>query len=417
MILDRRQPPVANPVQPFQIPEPNILKTSLGTPVVKLDFPGSEIVYTELIFGSGRWWEVPFGVSYFTSKMLLEGTQTRSSEAIARQFESLGSHIQISPGMDYVSVKLYALKKHFQKSLDLLFDILLEPTFPEKEYETLREIRLHEIRSQLARNSYFATVNFLEALFGAEHPYGVLPDIEKIQNIQLSQVRSYHQRQLFNRPCGLILGSLNQELNDFMHRLDSLPNASATPRVLEEGPESPGTRHLEREKSSQASIRVGAKSITRSHQDVHRLAIANLLLGGFFGSRLMKNVREDKGLTYGISSQITHLRHGSYFQISAEVERSKAHQALEEIEKEIAALQHSPPSTAELQTAISYARGKFLSSLDSPLSLASLQKNEVLNERVGYYNSFINTLENISPEEICEVANKYLQTSTQVVVS
>ncbi len=417
MNLDRRKAPESQPfaIRPLTIPEK--IQTRNGGEIITFKSDIAPIVYLEILFESGRWWESPFGVSYYAAKMLLEGTNDMSAAEISAKFEYLGSFIQVAPGTDYVSLKLFALKKNFGESLNLLINLLGNARFPQKEFDRLQQIRHHDITNQLSKNSRFATAKFLESLFGPTHPYGQITQIESIQDLTLGTVKDYKTKMLLNRPKAMLVGDLTNEPELLVAALESLDFHHLASPVFRQEKQSEH-QIIAREESAQASIRCGANTIPRHHEDIHKLMVANLIFGGFFGSRLMKNIREEKGLTYGISSQIIHLTNASYLMISAEVEQSKAKEVLDEIHNEVDLLSKVPPSASEIATATNYAKGKYLASMDSPLSTAALLKNSFLfGLPVSYQSEFIDTLDQITGEEICEVASKYLKPEILVSVN
>ena len=132
----------------------------------------------------------------------------------------------------------------------------------------------------------------------------------------------------------------------------------------------------------------------------------------------MKNIREKKGLTYGIYSQIAHLNNASYLMVSAEVEKGNSEQVISEIQKEIKKLQSEPPAYSELEVVCNYARGKLLSSIDSTLSLASIFKSQLLFGLTNdYQDKFLQELNEIKPQTISEMASKYMNLDQEVVVA
>jgi predicted Zn-dependent peptidase len=169
----------------------------------------------------------------------------------------------------------------------------------------------------------------------------------------------------------------------------------------------------------QSAIRMGARSITRSHADFPGLQVLNCVLGGYFGSRLMANIREDKGYTYGIGSAVVALKDAGYLFIATEVGTEVCSSALEEIEKEINLLQTEPVEEEELNLVRNYMLGSMLGSLENAFSHADKFKNVYFSGlSYAYYENYINTVKNITAEELKKMANTYLQTAdfTKVIV-
>lgn len=417
MALDRTQAPRSSPITKLNLSNPKISITSNGVQILELHDESTEVIYLEIVLASGRWMEEPFGVGYYASKLLAEGTSKYSSAELALAFEVMGAHLQIAPGLDHISVRLFALKKNFSKSFDLLQHIFQEANFPEKEFEMLRDIRFQEIKNQFARNSQFATSKFQEALFGAKHPYGQISTVDNLKGITIDDVKTYAKNNLWTGPKILLVGNIKSEVDKVSNWIQKLKiDHFRLPQHQLESSKSPIL--INRQNSTQASVRLGSLTINKHQADIHKLSLTNMLLGGFFGSRLMKNIREKKGLTYGIYSQIAHLNNASYLMVSAEVEKGNSEQVISEIQKEIKKLQSEPPAYSELEVVCNYARGKLLSSIDSTLSLASIFKSQLLFGLTNdYQDKFLQELNEIKPQTISEMASKYMNLDQEVVVA
>lgn len=417
---DRSQPPISGELKKIDLPTSDTSKVD-GIPNLQYRKKEHNIVFLECLFESGRIAETIPGISWYAAKMLMEGTLRSSASQLADKIESLGSYIEISAGIDFVSVKLYSLTKNLDPSLEILREILTEPSFPEKEFDILKNIRIRNLENILAKNSQFASLTFSEKLFGAEHPYGriMLPD--HVEKISLEEANSYYSERLFHRPRIIVGGNFSDEwintvsklLNKIKIKPYNLPDYSFSP-------EQENSFDIRRDHSTQASIRIGNKTVPKDDPIIHDLSIANVLLGGFFGSRLMKSVREEKGLSYGIYSSINHQEYASYRVIMAEIQSKKKSEALEAIYTEIKKLAENPPSDRELKTLKNYLFGKMQSSMDSMFSILSLQKELFIhNLDEKYLDAYQNRLKSISGKEISEIiADNYLsQEDLTVIVS
>jgi zinc protease len=165
---------------------------------------------------------------------------------------------------------------------------------------------------------------------------------------------------------------------------------------------------LEKEEALQSAIRIGRRTINRSHADFPGLQVLNTILGGYFGSRLMANIREDKGYTYGIGSASVSLKNAGYFFIASEVGAEVCSKAIDEIDKEIEILKTQPVPDDELVLVRNYMLGSLLGSLENAFSHADKFKN-IFFYGLGYdyYERYIQTVKDISAERIMELANKY----------
>ncbi|MEQ8580974.1 MAG: pitrilysin family protein [Marinoscillum sp.] len=403
---DRSVAPEATAVARPHLPQPR--EMMLGNiPVTVVNQGLQPLVLFEIAVPVGRWEEPSPGLAFYLFKMLTEGTSRKSSEEIAEAFDFFGSHLEVTPTLDGVSIKLYTLNKFFPALLELLVEMLTESVFPESEFNTLKQIRIEQVRQQHAKNNAFANLKFREMLFGKNHPYGLLMDVEMVEKITYQDLLRFKSA-LLTTPQLYISGLVTDEEIGAIDRCFGKVAFHTRQASGKHRPETTKQLEVTREDSTQASIRLGKIIIDRTHPDIHLLKITNELLGGFFGSRLMKNIREKKGLTYGIHSSLIHLQNASYWTISSEILREKTEVAQQEILKEIGRLKSEPPGSEEFKMVINYMKGKFLNSFDSPFSslemIKGLKQAGLSDE---YFYSFLDTLDTVRPEDLGEMATRY----------
>ncbi len=406
-MLDRTLAPPSNQIQRPKFPVTDELFIN-DIPVVLLNQGNQPVTLFELVIPVGRWHEPKPGLSYFLFKMITEGTKNKSASEIASTFDFYGSHLEVTPTLDNVSIKLYSLNKFLPKVLPLLISLLSESIFPEREFVTLKQIRSQQIKQQLARNNVYASMKFREMLFGENHPYGFMLSPEAVDDISLDDVVSFEDA-LLVRPRIFISGQIDELVLTAVSQ--ALEDASFG-KVLASSTHdlsASNRQTIVREDSTQASIRIGKLAIDKHHDDIHQLKITNTLLGGYFGSRLMKNIREEKGLTYGIHASIINLEKFSYWAISSEIQKSKIELAKTEILKEVERLANNEPGEKEMLMLKNYTRGKFLSSFDSPFSSHEMIKGLLLaNLDTIYLQNFLDSLDRIQPNDISEMTKKHL---------
>ncbi|MFY0689519.1 MAG: insulinase family protein [Cyclobacteriaceae bacterium] len=422
MILDRTTPPPSYPLESFSFPgsDKRIIEVNQNrVPALLINNPQHPIVFFDLILESGRWHESEPGIAFHAAKMLTEGTRKMNAEDISFAFENLGSYIDIQPGLDNVSIKVYALKKNLSATIDILIELIEDSIYPEDVFTIQQEIRIQQIQQQLSKNSQLASIEFHHHLFGPNHPYGqkITPDI--VAGIELDQVKDYYHKSLFNQPKIVISGDLgNSEVQEIERLIASLP-ALDIPFNQAKIDSSEGNYTVEKG-GSQASVRIGHLSIDKNDPDIHITTVANSLLGGFFGSRLMKNVREEKGLTYGIHSSLIHFAHQSMYVISSEMAKDKLDQGMEAIQFEVNRLIETKPSQDEIHVLKSYLRGKLLATMDSVFSISNLYKALfMINKDESFLHDYLDVLENMSPDQIQNATASQLNItdSTTVIVS
>ncbi|WP_420147772.1 M16 family metallopeptidase [Spirosoma sp.] len=413
MVLDRTQSPAFQAIQEVRLPPVQTHYLDNGLPLHIIAVAHQPVLRLECVFEAGTWYEQVAGTSFFAMKMLAEGTRSRTSTEISEYIDRYGVFMELNSGPDRASVVIYCLTKFLPNVLPLLREMLTEPTFPEKELEDLRNITLQNLRVNYEKNAYLAGVLFREKLFGATHPYGRSQRPDLVAQLSQSEVVAFYEKAIRNRPFQLILAGdatenevllINRELGKLPVQTDSLPSfasnilADNNVPVLAEKPE-----------SIQSSIRLGRRLFNRAHPDFFKMLITNEVLGGYFGSRLMKNIREEKGFTYGISSNVPSFRRDGYFLIATDVNKENTQQTLDEIHKEIRILQTEPVSQDELETVKNYMAGEFVGSLNTPFEIADRYKVILLDGIApDFLTTYIQNLRAITPTDIMETATHYL---------
>ena len=417
-MLDRSTPPAAQEIEHFEIPLPETIVLDNGIPLFAFNLAEQEVIKVEFVFKAGTCYEEVPGTSYLASKLLLEGTSKRTSSEIASQIDYYGAFVESSSGFDYLTLTVYSLNKHLNFLLEIVDDCLRNATFPEKEFELLRKVKKQDLLINEGKNNLVASKLFRHNLMG-NHPYGYILKPEDMDLVTRQDCKDFYSQHLFKDPEIFICGKFGRQtistLNNTFGDLDfSIANREAsTPK------KTLGTVNQTIDDSLQSSIRIGNFTLNRNHKDIHSLAITNSIFGGYFGSRLMKNIREDKGYTYGIYSSIAHLHDASFFVISTDVKKEFTSHTIDEIHKEISILKTESVSTSELETVSKYLAGQFLSNLDSPFSIASKFKS-VHQAGLDYtfYYDYLAQLKTINADKVLEMANKYFDTEEfiQVVV-
>ena len=406
--MDRTLAPASFPVKDFNFR--NYRKVILNGLIDGLIIPNKQhpICSIEIIFRSGSWFEKNPGIAFLTGKMLLEGTTSKNGEEIALAFEYMGAHIEIQTTVDDSRIRLFAVQKHIYSSLALLQEILLTPSFPTYEFEVIKNLKTKQIKMQLAKNNYFASSYFKQLLFGRSHPYGRSLKEEEINERSLFEIKEFFQLQFQNDPKVVLCGDIDQNIIEKTALLLDIINKNS--QQIPHFKIRPNYDHhtIERSNSVQASLRLGAQTIQRGHPEIHKLTIANKLLGGFFGSRLMKKLREEKGLTYGVYSSFTHAQHASYWIISTEIKNDNAEHSLEAIHKIITEIAQKFPSSAEVDMLKNFLKGKFLSSMNSILDVASMYTLLFVNDiTIQFLTNYLKTIDTICPRDISEMIQKY----------
>lgn len=414
-MLDRTIAPRVKEINDVTLPDFNIISLNNSVDCLIVNAGIQPVVMLELTLNSGRWYERLAGESYFAAKMIYQGTKDMSAEEVAQAFEETGSHVEITSGYDHVSIKLFAISRFFEHAARLLFRLIREASFDSEEFELMKSIRKQNLKLQLDRPDQYAHLRFSDLLFGENHPYGRILTPESIDAVTVDHAQDYFQNNLLADPKIILAGKVTDQevalVEELIQGIEQRQSESLSYPFEEQA-----GQHVVEKNVNQISLRWGAMTIPKTHPDIHRLSIANTLFGGFFGSRLSKNIREEKGLTYGIYSSMIHMKSTSYWQISSELQAGNIEFALKEIEAEIHRLSHKAPEQEELETVRNYKRGKLLSSMSSPFNIAEQYKALMLSELdKQHYRKYIETLDKIEVNDIPEIFSEYFNRPSVVM--
>lgn len=412
-MTDRTTAPDSRSVDQISLVRPQ--QTALPNGCILFCFNSGEqdLVRIEWIFGNLRFDPAKPLLNQAVSTMVTEGTTKLTAAQIADEVDFYGAFLQADYGFDHSQVTLYSLSKHLENILPVIKDIITDAIFPEKELETYIRNQQQKLQVSLQKNDVVARRVFNKAMHG-ETLYGLAPELNDYQQLKREDMLSHFKLMYQPVNCTIVAaGKVDDTVlklitdtfgDDWKNSVDKPDNSQ--PQLH------PATEHIyyvEKPEALQSAIRVGLRTINRPHPDFPALQVLNTVLGGYFGSRLMANIREDKGYTYGIGSGVTSLRHcGSIF-IASEVGADVCHAALEEVEKEIKLLQTEPIAEQELSLVRNYMLGSLLGSLENIFSHADKFKNIYFSGLdYDYYDRYTQVVKTVSAEELMQLANKYL---------
>ncbi len=359
--LDRSQPPASASPVPYRPPLPRQLALRCGIPLWVLPRNEMPTVAGAIVIGGGAGLEVPGqpGLTQLTLEMLEEGTTTRSAAQIADEAESNGASIGASCGWDAAYVSFRCLKSELLTTLDLVVNILRNPTFPETEWQRVRALTLAALQAERDSAESRAYRALLEALYGQDHPYRhpLVGTTESVNRFAREDLAAFHARYLV--PCRAAVvaaGDVNPDVlaDELDRRLSSWsgPTVSLPAIADAERSGSPRLLLLDRPGAAQAVVRIGHAGLARTDPAFEQALLLNQILGGQFTSRLNAKLREERGLTYGVRSQFDCRRGAGPFSIGAAVQADRIAQALDELYHEVSALLTSrPPTQGELDDA------------------------------------------------------------------
>ncbi len=415
LLIDRKKVPEARQVEFLMNIEPGYLQLSNGIPVYMIDQGNQEVLRIELIFMAGSYYQKHKHVARATNSLLAGGTSSYSAEELSEHFDYYGAHLEVNNTRDNAYVGLYTLNKHLQHTLPMLAEVVLNPVFPDHEIDIYRSTRKEHLNINRQKVKYLAKVYFHEQVFGSTHPYGIILLPEHIDELQREILTEHHRNHYRVEDCTIIVSGkipdgIENLLDKYFGGCTSGSSKVQGTNMFTINPSDEKVRFIQKKDSTQAAIRIGKPTINRQHSDFQALSVVNTILGGYFGSRLMKNIREDKGYTYGIHSALVSLHRSGMFVIASEVGNHALEAAISEIYKEIRILCDVKVRTKELSLVKNYLMGTLMRSMDGPFEIAERLRTALeFGQDLNYYNRYIQTIREISPVRIQELANEYLQ--------
>ena len=417
-MLDRRTPPAFTHNLNFGLIEPEIVLLPGGTPLYFVKGGEQNVLKVELVFPAGRWNESVRGAAYFSSKLLTRGTTSRTSFEIASRFDLLGAHFDTHAGPDFATMSLYSLERNLGPSLDLVLELLTEPSFDDRELDQLKSVYIQNLKVSKEKTSYLASRLFRKSLFGEDHPYGREIDNAEVEAIQRLDLVRFHE-DWFSPVLVIVSGKVDMTNQDrIISALSGIKSKRKEDAIHEPVDTVVAQAHIAREGSLQTSLRIGRKALPRTHPDFPALIFMNHILGGYFGSRLMKNIREDKGLTYGIHASIHIMARDSYLVIGTDVNKENAKVARSEIGKELDRLCSEEITSEELETARHHFIGSLQAELATPFAHADKIRNIALyNLGKDHYANLIEKIAQISATALIGTANQYFRKASFIEAS
>lgn len=404
------------------IPQANTGTLSNGTPVITINSGTQDVVKIDLIFEAGSYYSSHPIIASGCGRLIEEGSGIYSSSEIAEMLDQYGAYFSTETGNEFSTISFYTTGKFIHQTLPVLKTILTEPTFAESEIETYKMQGKQRLAINLNKVDFLARRNFLNVLYGDNHPIGKLGTAEDFDRLNKLSLLDFFNQNYRNKLRAIFIAGKMSDVqeNEIKGLIEGLNfNHSNSFSDTKSTILNPKSIYIQKKDSVQAAIRIGKKMFTRKHEDYFDFTILNTILGGYFGSRLMSNIREDKGFTYGIGSGLATDINDGYFFISTEVGASVVNDALKEIYFEVERLQNDLVPEEELSLVKNYLFGSFQRSIDGVFAISDRYKTLHLNGlKTEHYLNYIARLKSITAEDILFCAKKHLEKSSlsEVVV-
>ncbi|MDR3188773.1 MAG: insulinase family protein [Prevotellaceae bacterium] len=406
---------------PIRLPEtlpyaqPVVGTLSNGVALHSICAGAEDVLRVSLVFEAGSRFQRQALEARATLALMSEGSERLSGAQIAERFDFLGSSYEQHLDKDFAMLTVYSLSRHLQKTLDTLSELALRPTFPEAELRTYCAKRRQQLRIDKERVAYVARERLPALLYGRSHPYGAYAEPEQYDELTREGLQGFHRRFFTADRCVIVAtGRVGERersmIGDFFEQIPRSPCASPSPPPVVGGAAAGKSITIEKREAVQSALRVGRAMFGKAHPDFAAAHVLTVILGGYFGSRLMRNIRESKGYTYGIFASLITYRHAGYLSIGTEVGREHSRAALEEIGKELQRLCDEPVGDDELALVKNHLCGEIMRSLDGPWALAeSLVEDLQSGLTTSYAETLFGTVKSITAEQLRQVAQKYFQ--------
>jgi zinc protease len=416
-MLDRKVTPTIEEAVHFDLQLKNCDRFTLDNkvPVYAMNAGAQDVVMVEWVFDAGNWYDKQPMVAATTNFLIKNGTTTKTAYQINDFFEFHGAYLNRSCYNETASLTLHCLSKHLETLLPVVREIIETSIFPEQELGIYIQNQKQRLSVNLQKCDFIANRLIDEYLFGINHPYGTYSNAEDYDALNTDLLKAFYKQYYLNGSCKIfVAGKMPTGYESMLNKaFGTLPLHADAPVVVEHPVVTASQKKVEiinDENGVQGAIRMARPFPNRHHPDFQKAHVLNTLFGGFFGSRLMSNIREDKGYTYGIHSYFQNHVHASAWMISTEAGRDVCAATIAEVIKEMELLRNELVDTEELNLVRNYMIGSLLGDLDGPFQLIGRWKSYVLNGLdENYFYKSIETIKSVTPEELQRLANTYLQ--------
>ncbi|HET7897919.1 MAG TPA: pitrilysin family protein [Flavisolibacter sp.] len=413
--LNRTQPPHIKNAVELELNLKPYEKSTLanGTDVYAVNAGAEDVLLVEWVYYAGNWFEQKNLVAATTNFMLKNGTSSKNAFQLNEHFEYYGSYLNRSCFNETAVISLHCLSKHLEVLLPVVREMIEESVFPEEELNIYKQNMQQRLRVNL-RKSDFVAGRLIDAyLYGEDHPYGRYTKFDDFDALTREEVVKFYQD--YYKKGKFVVFAAGKLPSNTVALLDQyFGDLPVSPVEVNNYPTRPAEekkyRVINDPQGVQGAVRMGSQFPNRHHPDFVKVQVLNNVFGGFFGSRLMSNIREEKGYTYGIYSYLENHIQQSAWIISTDAGRDVCEATITEVYKEMEGLRNAPVDEEELLLVRNYMMGSILGDLDGPFQIINRWKNIILNGLdENFFDRQIEIIRTVSAEELQSLANKYLQ--------
>lgn len=396
-----------------------VRETSNGVKIYTLSSEDFEVLRLSFVFGAGTIMQHKPFVASATSNLLSEGSSSMSSQQVAEKLDYYGSYYDVNIDRDYTYISFCSLTKFVRPTLEVAAEIILDPIFPQSEIETYCAKRRQRLEIERRRVEIRAREEFALSLFGATHPYGVSSPTEAYDDITREDIVAFHRAHYTAQNCFIVCSGRvgDEEMAQIEALALAMPQGQSIAPPALPALEQRAMHRISQAGAVQSSIRIGRKLFTRSHPDFVGMQVVATILGGYFGSRLMQSLREERGYTYGVVAATINFAHDGYMAIATQVGCEVEQDALDVIFAEMERLRTERVEQEELTMVKHIMAGEMMRILDGPFGIADVTIENILCQTD---NSVIaknlERIETITPDEILSLCQRYLDRKDMICV-
>lgn len=415
MVNRKQSPRIADAVEfDVQLPPLKSFKLDNNIPVYLIPSEEQETLQLEWVFDAGNWYEPASLVASSTNYLIKNGTIRKTALEINETIEYYGAFLSVQCNHEYASLTLHCLEKHVTNLLPVIYEILTSATVPEDEVEIYKQNNKQRLSVNLQKCDFVANQLIDKYIFGEHHPYGRYSTIEAFDHLQRNDLIEFYKRYYSFNHCKIFAaGKTPEHFDTLINHVFGKDTWNGKQEIVKkELPLQPAAEkryHITNDPNGvQSAIRIARPFPDRYHPDVPKMQMLNTILGGYFGSRLMSNIREDKGYTYGIFSGLYIYNKAGEFGILTEAGRNVTEETIGESYKEMQRLRDELIPEDELSLVRNYMIGGLLGDLDGSFKVIRRWKSLILSglDEQYFYNA-VNIIKTISAGELQELAQKY----------
>ncbi len=419
-MIDRKIAPSTQTIDKLNIIYPTQFVFDNRIPVFVFQSSLHEVIKIDIAFDSGTAQQSAPLAANLSLKMLHEGTKTWPGSRLSTQLESNGAFVSHHASKDDSVITFLFLKKNLLKVLPLLQSMLKEPAFSAKEFRILKRIEKEEFLINNEKSKHQASRLMNMKLFGANTAYGRIANAKDYDKLHLFDIQNHYKSHFGPANCRIVISGpvddeiialLNQHIGNEWNTDAKRTKPSTTFEF------SAGTERISKAGALQTAIQSGRTVMHRLDENFASFLLLNTLLGGYFGSRLMSNIREDKGYTYGIYSQVNSYLHATSFLIATEAGTNVTQPTLDEIAFEMKQLRENLVDAEELELVKSYLTGSYLRGLDGVYNQAEKFRSiHAFGLNMDYYNTTLQRMMKTDAKKLQELAQQYLNPEQMATV-